>query len=548
MFDEDENTAYSGGGSSYTWGSWKVLEVDLGGPLPISRIVLYSTPEYADQRFVTEFTIAVNDGDERKNGLRGAGPALDPPAGLVNRSIRYAREYGTGSTSDWEEDGIVFSATQNRISRLDLEVKSFPTQKIFLIGRSGIWEIAELEIYGNGYVPQASYRSNILDLGQPSTLGELVWSGEQGPDATVDLITRSGEKAGISPDTGNWQFWSTPLDFDGGEAPLAADRPRQYVQFDVDLRSSNTASSGRLDYLEFRAASPPIVSQIVAEIAPRSVPARTMTQFRYLLLPRLFDTDIGFDSIEIDTATEVASVDSVRINDVYLDRSEWDWTPGEGSFVVNLPHVDLQRTDELIEIVFQTEVFKYGTVFKGRVFDSSRLEEPRQLVAAGAADELVDSNTLTVGLANLGQSSIQALQLSSPVATPDGDGVNDVIEISFDLINLSGQCRLRWASTTWRVERSSTSSTRVQTRRSVSSRWLTEGWICGSLGIYGCCSNPQQGWDAQPDQHHRQREVRLIRSAETEEPRHARTPAVQVVEQQTRRESGPVKRTISMTA
>jgi len=476
MFDEDPTTSYSGGGSHFSWGAYKVLEVNLGGPLPVSRIVLYPTPEYADQRFVTEFTIAVNDGDERKDGLRGTAPPLDPPLGLANRSVQYARAYGS-TFRDWEKDGTVFSATANRISRLDLEVKSFPTQKIFLIGRVGEWEIAELEIYGDGFVPQANYRSNILDLGQPSTLGELVWTGNRDPDATVDLLTRSGdtrdpntywrytfrgderssfdtdgkaltraafdkleggEKAGITPDTGNWQFWSTPLDFEGGEAPLAANRPRQYVQFDVDLRSSNTTSSGRIDYLEFRTSSPPVVSQIVAEIAPRVVPARTMTQFRYLLLPTLFDTDIGFDSIEIDTATEIASVDSVRINDVYIDRSEWDWTPGEGSFVVNLPHVDLQRTDELIEIVFQTEVFKYGTVFKSRVFDSSRLDEPRQLVAAGDADGLVDSNTLSVGLADLGQSSIQALQLSSPVATPNGDGVNDVIEISFDLVNLSG--------------------------------------------------------------------------------------------------------------
>ena len=98
----------------------------------------------------------------------------------------------------------------------------------------------------------------------------------------------------------------------------------------------------------------------------------------------------------------------------------------------------MQRTNELIEIVFQTEVFRFGTVFHGRVFDSARLGEPRQRVTAGDADGLVDSNTLSVGLADLGQSSIQGLQLSSPVATPNGDGVNDAVEISFDLVNVTG--------------------------------------------------------------------------------------------------------------
>ncbi len=475
MIDEAPTTAFNGGSSGFSYGQYKILAIDLGGPLPITRIKMYPTPRYAHQRFVQEITIAVNDGDERKDGLRGLGLPIGPPEGTARRSLQYARN--ETDFVDWEREGIVFSSTENRISTLDLEVSSFPTQNIFLIALTGDWEIAEFEIYGDGYVPRASYRSNILDLGQPSTLGDLVWSGVREADATVDLITRSGntpdpnkysrytfrgeersgldtdgkpltrasyarleagERAGIAPDSKNWQFWTTPLDFDAREAPLAADGPRQYVQFDVDLTSSNTRSRRRLDYLEFRVSSPPIASQVVAEIAPPVVAARTLTQFRYLVLPQLLRRDLGFDSIEIETATEVTSVDSVRINEVYLDESEWGWEPGPTSFVVNLPHIDLQRTNELIEIVFQTEVFKFGTVFRGRVFDSSRLGEPRQRIAAGDADELVDSNTLSVGLADLGQSSIQAFQLSTPVATPNGDRVNDAIEISFDLVNLSG--------------------------------------------------------------------------------------------------------------
>ena len=477
MFDEDPTTAFSGSGSNYTWGGLKILEIDLGGPLPITRIKLYPTPKYATQRFVKELTIAVNDGDALKDGLRGAGPPLNPPAGVAQRSLKYTHSTAGFNFFDWTEEGTVFSSTENRTSTLDLEVKSSPTQNIFLIGRSGIWEIAEIEIYADGYVPRARYRSNIIDLGQPSTLGDFVWRGVDGPDATVDIITRNGdtpdpqkywrytfrggerssqgadgrpltrasyqrleggEKAGIVPDSKNWQFWTTPLDFDSGGAALAADRPRRYVQFDIDLRSTDARSSSRLDYLEFRVSSPPIASQVVAEIVPQMVQARTLTQFRYLVLPRLLDRDLGFDSIEIETATEVSSVDSVRINEIYLDESQWGWQGGPTSFVVNFPHVDLQRTNHLIEILFQTEVFRFGTVFQGRVFDSSRPQEPRQLVAAGDADELVASNTLSVGLADLAQSSIQALRLSSPVATPNGDGVNDAIEISFDLVNLSG--------------------------------------------------------------------------------------------------------------
>lgn len=477
MFDEDPTTAFAGSGSNYTWGGLKILEIDLGGPLPVTRIKLYPTPKYAHQRFLQDLIIAVNDGDELKDGLRGVGSPLNPPAGVAQRSLKYTHSVAGFNFIDWTEEGTVFSSTDNLASTLDLEVRSSPTQKIFLIAQSGVWEVAEFEIYADGFVPRARYRSNIVDLGQPSTLGDLVWSGVDNRDATVDIISRNGdtpdpnkywrytfrgsersslgrdgrpltrvsyerleggEKAGIVPDSKNWQFWTTPRDFASGEATLAANRPRRYVQFDVDLKSTNVRSSSRLDYLEFRVSSPPIASEVVAEIAPPLVEPRTLTQFRYLVLPKLHDKDLGFDSIEIETTTEVASVDSVRINEVYLDASQWSWQAGPTSFVVNFPHVDLQRTNHLIEIVFQTEVFRFGTVFEGRVFDSQRLQEPRQLIAAGDADELVASNTLSVGLADLDQSSIQALQLSSPVATPNGDGVNDEIEITFDLVNLSG--------------------------------------------------------------------------------------------------------------
>ena len=50
---------------------------------------------------------------------------------------------------------------------------------------------------------------------------------------------------------------------------------------------------------------------------------------------------------------------------------------GEVDFAVRLPHIDLSRTNELIEIVFRAEVFKFGTHFAGRIYDSVRPGEER---------------------------------------------------------------------------------------------------------------------------------------------------------------------------
>ena len=56
----------------------------------------------------------------------------------------------------------------------------------------GIWEIAEIEIYGRGFAPFASYVTNLIDLGSPASLGQLQWSGYQDKGGRIDLSMRSG--------------------------------------------------------------------------------------------------------------------------------------------------------------------------------------------------------------------------------------------------------------------------------------------------------------------------------------------------------------------
>ena len=44
-----------------------------------------------------------------------------------------------------------------------------------------------------GFASQASYVSNVIDLGMASSLGELIWSGSRDQGATVNLSMRSGD-------------------------------------------------------------------------------------------------------------------------------------------------------------------------------------------------------------------------------------------------------------------------------------------------------------------------------------------------------------------
>jgi len=331
-----------------------------------------------------------------------------------------------------------------------------------------------LEIYGSGFAPYANYTSNIIDLGKPVSMGDLSWSGAVRGGAQIDVAMRTGdvldpniywrytfrgdeqsrfdlngkpltakaysklnkgEKAGITPNTQNWEAWSQAYDFVAGSGAMQANKPRRYVQIKADF-TSEKQSGGELEYVQFSVSDPPVATQVLAEINPAMTRAGDLTAFTYSILPRFDRNDLGFDTIEIETPVKAEVIDAVRISgqDVAFEIIRSDIS----GFVLRIPRMDPQQTDERVEVDFHAEVFKFGTVFTGRVFNSQKPLEVRQAVSPGDADPLVDSNTLSVGLIDVEEKAVNSLKIVSSVFTPNGDGINDELEIEYELLNLFG--------------------------------------------------------------------------------------------------------------
>ncbi len=460
MFDEDEDTVYLGDGRFVQVGGDVTLNMifDFGGLFFIDRLRIFPRRQYASERFMERLLIGITDGDPLKEATR---------------------EYYTGGQHPVGFD-IAHDIRENTRPVLELELPPVPIRRLLFEGfenTRGIWEIAELQIFGAGSAVSAAYVSNVIDLGRPASLGALSWAGQQDPGAQVGLSMRSGddddpnnywrftfrggersrfaedgdrltlrdyqrlsstERAGITHDTENWGSWSAAYNFADSRGAMEATKTRQFVQFRADFASTREAS-GRLDFLQFAVSIPPVASQVVAEITPAQARAGAVTSFTYRLKPRMRGDDLGFDRLVVDTPARPLSVDSLRLGRTDVPTSDWAWRLlEEGGFEVEIPRIDPQQTEELIEVVFQAEVFNFGTVFSGRVFDSTRPHEVPQGVTPGDADELVDSNTLSVALSNVGQKTIQVLRLWPRAFTPNGDGTNDVVRIEADLLNLAG--------------------------------------------------------------------------------------------------------------
>ena len=459
MFDGDPTTAFLGDGD---WGGdygvirQKSLVFDFGGRFFLERIRFFPRERFLADRFVQRFIIGISDGDPLKKDTRE-----------FRRGIR-------GSFFDFD---LPYNVFENVESVIDMSLPTVPVRRLLFEAPEntrGIWEIAELEIYGNGFAPFASYVSNVIDLGAPASLGSLTWDGQQDAGAALALSTRSGHdddpntywrytfrggertrfdakgrplnlasynklalgaRGGITHDTAAWAFWSAAHDFAAGEGPIAGAGPRQFVQVRADFTSSQRAS-GRLDWVELAVSIPPVAQQAIAEIMPSVVPPGTAAAFTYKVKASIANDDLGFDRLAIDTPARVQSVAGVRLSGqpVAFEVVQSD----DAGFVLAVPLMDAQRTQEVLEVDFHASVFQFGTVFTGRVFNSQHPAEVPQALAWGDADGVPSSEQLRVDLTGLGTGPLGVLSVVPGVFSPNGDGINDVVKIGCDVLNLSG--------------------------------------------------------------------------------------------------------------
>ena len=319
----------------------------------------------------------------------------------------------------------------------------------------------ELMFFSPGHPAQIALRSDFIDLGQakgdnrPRVINRLSWDADLPPGTHLQLRSRSGntqrqvyafydkkaeevtEAQWISLpkvlkgpiDTTvvvsqDWDEWSEDYTISG--TAFKSQSPRRFVQLEMILSTDDPQVAPQVNSLSIEYEDA-LLQGAQGRIEPRSARPNEDTRFTYTLWPESNAEDSGFDLMRFALPAPASEVE-VHQGDEPVEPASIA-TSGDSLFI-GLPTAI--ATDS-VQVAFTTRVVHNATLFSLDLGSSERpglwqsVEPAARRANIVLLPELSGSDRL-----------IDDLQVSTPVLTPNGDGIHDQVEIRFVPFKVSG--------------------------------------------------------------------------------------------------------------
>lgn len=316
---------------------------------------------------------------------------------------------------------------------------------------------AEWQVFGIGHPAEAVATSPIYDLGSIQHITALHWDSEEPAGARLEIRSRTGneleeqyrffDKNGkqvtqtrydklipsfrgvvdtlrtVGP---GWSTWSRPYSTAG--QLFLSPAPRRYVQLELRFISEDPQASAHLNEIGIE-YNQPLAQSTRAEIFPFQALPGEMSDFTYYLQSDFSPTSRGFDQIQLSSSAGL-TFKALRIDGEPADAQVETIDSG-----VLLSLAEIVRRNAQVEVDFQSTLYLNQTRFDAFLFNSELGQLVRQPVDPGDADERIDSEVIFVALPS-DDRLFDHISFSSPVFTPNGDGIHDQLHIFFDLLKV----------------------------------------------------------------------------------------------------------------
>ncbi len=466
--------------------SAQFITLDLGVPVPVDSIVFFPPQT------------GLTSDNQRQRELFARAYEVSRTNVPVEWLIFEDETVSTGSAGYHPLDEIIASTFANNTSVVSLAPGLRFTRFLrFKFGEvSTTTLLAEIEVFGRGYPQEARYISAPHSFGQAVSLGRVAWkftryrqlpSGAITADPTAPvqlyLQTRAGFDAdpktyfifddlgrlvevdektyfdsprvverfseGIAgfrakrdDDVENWNNWSVNYQASGDE--IRSSDGAEFLQFRFTITTEDPMAFGVLDSLAFE-VSPLLADRALAEIAldgrtdadgAVEVPLGVIQRFAYHIRTEAGATDhAGFDGIELEVPPATRFLDLTIDDQPAAEDVNFSIAASDGRLRFTFPTAF--QEDKAFRVRFQGAVFQPSVFLASRLFNTLAVSLP-QSIEAGDAHADVSSNSIQVVSSDTGLGILGAVGLSSPVITPNGDGVNEQVAIGFDLFGVDG--------------------------------------------------------------------------------------------------------------
>lgn len=263
--------------------------------------------------------------------------------------------------------------------------------------------------------------------------------------AASDLSERQpkpGVRASIGYDSEHWTFWSAPFVESGQPLNL---RNGTYLQVRVAMESDSFDDFVRLDSLWIETA-PLLAATVRGEVAAlddpqpvsgiTQVPLGEAVEFVYDLQADFAAVDApGFDLLRLRTGHQT-ELKSLQLGPGRRETAPAAVTPEPEGLLIHLPERITRANNPPIRLVFATEIFEFATTFQSEVLDSQRDLLPQPVVGADVGEALSTNSLRVLGITEQETAFIQNLTFSSPVFSPNGDGIHDELRVAYSLFRL----------------------------------------------------------------------------------------------------------------